>query len=389
MKHMTRLLAVLLALVLTAGLLTACHPKNETAVTIGDIKISSAVYICALIDADMDARETVYDKLSKEEGFDASAEIDYAAQTIEDKPFEEYVRAAAIDKLRTYAGIRMKFAELGLSLTDDEKASAENYAQYYWNNYGAAALYGENGVSYESYRDYSMTSAMMSSYFLSLYGKEGTEPVAEEEVNKAITDNYDLVYAIQSKATDDAGAAKDEEQLAADKTTFEGYAARINDGSATFAVIEKEFNGTEDTTEVTENTETAENTEETEPNDNAPLDEKAILIGSEETGNTAFSQFSDVHAAEIGKAIVLEQTDGTSLLIQRLDVSADPYYMKNYYNSALSLLKYDGFEASLKEFSDGLTVTENSFAINNFKLDKLDYTTYYSFVQQVNGQTNG
>ena len=111
-----------------------------------------------------------------------------------------------------------------------------------------------------------------------------------------------------------------------------------------------------------------------------PADESAYLIGTDETGsNYAFEYFDDVHKLDIGKAVVIEEEDSRCMLFVRGDIKGDYYYEKNYYESALSILKYDAFQADFQKEAYKLEYTENKYATSNFSAKKVDYTDYNAY----------
>ena len=63
MKNIKRIIAAALVSVMALGF-TACHKKDETAVTVGKVNFTSAYYMCALINADSEAKSKVKESLS-------------------------------------------------------------------------------------------------------------------------------------------------------------------------------------------------------------------------------------------------------------------------------------------------------------------------------------
>ena len=58
MKALKKLLALTLAIFMILSV-AACHPKDEVAITVGDVEITSALYMYALLEADSAARSKV------------------------------------------------------------------------------------------------------------------------------------------------------------------------------------------------------------------------------------------------------------------------------------------------------------------------------------------
>ena len=113
-----------------------------------------------------------------------------------------------------------------------------------------------------------------------------------------------------------------------------------------------------------------------------PADESAYLIGTDKTGsNYAFEYFDKVHTLDVGKAVVVEEKDKSCMLFVRGNIKADYYYEKNYYESALSILKYSAFEADYQKEAYKLEYKENKYATGNFTAKKVNYDDYNAYQQ--------
>ena len=92
MKNLKRIIAAALVSVMALSF-TACHKKDETAVTVGKVKFTSAYYMCALINADSEAKSKVKESLSDS---DSKTDIDYYSKKVEDKDFVKWVKDTAL-----------------------------------------------------------------------------------------------------------------------------------------------------------------------------------------------------------------------------------------------------------------------------------------------------
>ena len=81
MKNFKKIIALALAALMLLSF-AGCHKKDEVAVTIGDVEFTSAYYMCALINADSEAKSKVYENLTEEE--QQSGDIDYYSKKIDD-----------------------------------------------------------------------------------------------------------------------------------------------------------------------------------------------------------------------------------------------------------------------------------------------------------------
>jgi len=97
MRLIKRIGAIICALAILMSF-AGCHKKDEIAVTVGDVEFTSAYYMCALVMADSEARNEVYEDLSDEEK--TSDEVDYFSKKIDGKKYKTWVKDTAIEGLK-------------------------------------------------------------------------------------------------------------------------------------------------------------------------------------------------------------------------------------------------------------------------------------------------
>lgn len=365
MKTLKKLISA--ALVVTMLLtLSACHGKDEVAVTIDGMDIKSALYLNALIDCDSEARSRVDKETAAEteetettEETEKTEETDYYSKTLDGLSFTEYVKTKAIERCKEYAFYQKLVDDKVITLTDDEKSEAEYSAEYYWTNYGYSYLYEANGVSLETYKKAFLYSYYSNAYFKSLYGEGGEKEVAKKDIKAHMLDNYALAYALSASYEDDA---TDEEKEAL-KTKLEGYAKRLKDGEE-FEKIYMEFNGL-----------TEEDHKHTETED-GPKDEHATLLADKDSDSQFASEdFDEVYEMKVGNTKIIESEDGTGLtLYMRLDINSDSYYLTYLTDTILYELKEEEFDDFVSGKTEKYTVEENGFAINRFDVEDIDYS---------------
>ena len=355
--------ALTVAMLLT---LSACHGKDEVAVTIDGRDIKSALYLNALIDCDSEARSRVDEETAAEteknetsEETKTSEETDYYSKTLDGLSFAEYVKNKAIERCKEYVFYQKLVDDKVISLTDDEKSEAEYSAEYYWTNYGYSYLYEANGVSLETYKNAFLYSYYSNAYFKSLYGEGGEKEVAKKDIKAHMLDNYALAYTLSATYEDDS---TDEEKEAL-KTKLEGYAKRLKDGEE-FEKIYMEFNG------LTEKDHT-----HTEKED-GPKDEHATLLADKDSDSQFASEdFDEVYEMKVGNTKIIESEDGTGLtLYMRLDINSDAYYLTYLTDTILYELKEKEFDDFVAGKTEKYTVEENGFAIDRFDVEDIDYS---------------
>ena len=344
----------------------ACHPKDETAMTIGDIKITSGLYVCALLMADSEGRDRVTEENEEANGSDStssstSSNIDFYKQKIDDTDFSAWVRNRAEEICKEYALYDTKFAENGLSLDEETLNQVDTYAEYYWNQYGLSQVYEPNGASFQTYKKFFTYQYMTQTYFLSIYGEEGTNPVPAEDIKTSLNENFVAAQTLTGSYTTDSttgsSTALTDEEKTALKEKFEGYLQRLQAGES-FETIYKEQNP-DDTT----------NSSETE---DGPKDPYITILGSENTTN-ASDNFEEVKGMAVDEVKLLEDDSKGLTLVVRKDINDDEYYYNYLKEAVLYILKQDEFEKNVKEAADALPIEKNNFAINQFKPKNIKY----------------
>lgn len=353
MNCFKKIIAAFLLVCMLASVV-GCHKKNEVAVTVGDTEFTSAYYMCALINADSEAKSKVQEQLSDEE---KEKEVDYYSKKIDKKDYVKWVEDRALENLKTIAAYLTFCKKAGLELDEETAANADMYASYYWSNYGYAAYFEPNGVGQETYKKYMKDSYYSALYFEHLYSKDGEKAIDDETVKTAIYDNF--VIADQLTAS---FSQKSEEEIEALKTRFNGFVSDLQSGAKTFEQVYTEYNGA---------TEDEHQQEDDDGEEAKPLDEHASILGSEKTAY-ASDDYETVKAMADGEVKLIEREDNAGLLlIVKKDIKADPYYLENLDLSARHLLKDEEFEADIKKAADGLECKINTYAVKQFKVKKI------------------
>ena len=357
MKLLKKSIAIILTLVFVLTL-TACHSKDEVALTIEGIDIKTGLYLNALVDCDSDARMVVDEQLSKnEESGTTSEETDYYSQKVDGLEFTEYVKMKALERCKEFAFYQKLANDGTIKLTDEEIANAETYAEQYWDYYGYGYLYGANGISVESFKKVMLYSAYSNAYFMHIYGKGGEKEVAQSVIKKNMIDNYALAYVLTSNYVEGAT----DESKAALKTKLEGFGKRLKNGED-YLKIYNELNGT--------------NEKAPEKTEDGPKNQYAQIIGE---GDTA--DFDEVYEMKVGDYQVIETEDKSGLtLYVRLDIQSDDYYLTYLNDTILMDLKQDEFEKALKEILADYKVEENTWATGILDIEDIDYSDYESYV---------
>lgn len=429
MKTFARVLALMLAALLAFGCLAACHGKDAVVATYAangkTYSLTSGQYAYLLLVADQEARSKVSEELTDAEknAADNGTEIDVFSKTLDDKDYVTWVKDRAVELIREYFYVASEFDRLELELSESDAGSMESYFSYMWSMYGRQYLCEPNGCSYDSFK--AVQTVLLyerNTLFQYLYGPDGPDPVSDEEKTAALEENYVLADVItldpstlkeeeETTETGETGETEEteeteqtEEEAAAEKAALlekakaqlQGYADRINGGTA-FSVIYYEYTGTTPPEETedpdassagTGSEEPAEQTEELKAQDPLAAVYQADS-GDDVDASASTNLYYKIVDCEIGKATVVETNDDKVALLLRQDITADPYYAQQYKDNVLDILKGETFNDTVSEGGEKLDVTVNDYERDHIDVKKIDYTQYNAYINALYSQYGG
>lgn len=390
MKNLKRMLAaaLVLAMALTAA---ACHPKDEIAVTVGDVEFTSAYYMCALINADSEAKSRVQEELSDDE---STTDIDYYSKKIDDKDYVTWVEDTAMDYLKKIAAYKTLCKENELELDKEEAENAEYYASYYWSSYGYSSYFEPNGVGEKTYTQYMKDSYYSELYFEHIYGEGGEKEIAADEVKDTMYKNFIIADMLQASFS-----GLEDDEITETKEQFEKYMEELKAGTKTFEEVYNDYNDIdeeEDTDTSSGSSSTASSSEssstestssdatssegtasdsEEEEEELEPLDSYASILGAEDTVYES-EHFDTVNKMATNEIKIIELDDDAGIiLVVKKDIKADPYYLENLDSTARHLIADEEYEANIEKYADELELTVNDYAVNQFKVKKIKEPT--------------
>ena len=363
MKNFKRIIALALVFLMAVSFV-GCHKKNEIAVTVGDVEFTSAYYMCALINADSEAKTKVQEELSEDEQ-SGTEEIDYYSKKIDKKDYVKWVEDKAMESLKTIAAYKLLCKENKLEISKEDASNADMYASYYWSSYGYGAYFEPNGVSQATYTQYMKDSYYAETYFEHLYGAEGEKAIAADEVKTKMNDNFVVANVLTASFTSEM---KDDEKTAL-KDKFNGYLAELQGGKRTFEAIYKEYN------DVKEEEEESHEGHDHEANPH-PKDEYASIIGAKDTGYDA-EYYDAVKAMATGEMKIIELENNAGLvLVVKQDINADEYYLKTLDMTVRHLIADDEYEKTIEDYAKKLKAEVNDFAVGQFKVKNIVEPSY-------------
>ena len=186
MKH--KLLALLCAAALAFGLAGCVLSTPDTVGSIGNVEISSGLYLLAQYNAYQSAA-----KLASSDQ-DSTNVKSFLKETITtDADSSDYVAQKTQENLELYAAVETRFDELGGQLTEAEEAQADSYASQLMDQYGDT--YKANGIGLETLQRFERILLKSTDLLDLVYGTNGETPVSDADLTSHLENQmYKLAY---------------------------------------------------------------------------------------------------------------------------------------------------------------------------------------------------
>lgn len=226
--------------VVCAASLTGCSDSGYIG-TIEGVQIPNGLY---LFELEMTAYNQASSKIKEDKGDSlGTAEVTVFTETIDGKPASAWLKDYALERVKRYVAVEKLFDEYGLTLSDEDNSSINDYISsldtdlgYYAQYYGIEeSSFGEHyanmGISKDSLRKLTENSYKESAVFLHNYDTDGLTPVSADEINSYATENYAAVKLLKFEFTDHQGLAlKEDSDIQAIRDLAQSYADRANSG---------------------------------------------------------------------------------------------------------------------------------------------------------------
>lgn len=240
MSHNYRRFIAASCAIVCAASMTGCSDSGYIG-TINGMQIPNGIYI---YDLQLTAYNEASSKIKEEKGDSlGTAEVTVFTETIDGKPASAWLKDYALERVKRYVAIESLFDEYGLTLSDDDNNSINDYIKsldndlgYYAQYYGIEeSTFGEHfenmGISKDTLRKITENSYKESAVFLHNYDKDGLTPVSEDEINSYATENYAAVKLLKVTFTDHQGLSlKDDADKEKIRELAQSYADRANSG---------------------------------------------------------------------------------------------------------------------------------------------------------------
>ena len=207
-----KFIALVCALALAVGLVGCSLSTPDSVGTIGNVDISSGLYLLA----QFDAYQTAADLASDDQDAAKVSSFLKATITVDDATGEtavvsDYVAQKTLENLESYAAIETRFDELGGVLTPDEEMQADSYASQLMEQNGD--LYKANGIGLDTLKRFERILIKSSDLLELVYGVDGETPVSDADLTSHLENNmYELAYYTIPLYNTSTYASADEDQ---------------------------------------------------------------------------------------------------------------------------------------------------------------------------------
>ena len=362
-----RILALLCALALTVGLAGCVISTPDTVGTIGDVEISSGLYLLAQFDAYQKAADLASSEqdASKVKSF-LKETITVDADTEETTVVSDYVAQQTLKNLETYAAIETRFDALGGVLTAEQEAQADSYAEQLMNQYGDT--YKANGIGLETVKRFERILLKSTALLDLVYGENGETPVSDADLTDYIeNDLYYLSYVAVPLYNTTSYAFADDSQKALMLELAQGAMSSYNTTRpATAAAQQSAFQSAAtavlpDLYDVTATTD--------DPAD-ASFSTSLLSDSDLDTSFTADGSADAIRALQMGEATAVQY----STLAMMMAVRLDPLQMSTLdalRATALSDMKSAELQDALAEYGASLPHSLDASAMSKLPAKKI------------------
>lgn len=219
------------------GSLTACGEKTTWGAVIDGVQIPAGVFIYYLDTANYEAQQKLGEQtdtsadLSPEGAAAQSSEtvtLPLYSSQIDGVDSKQWIYDRATELMQEYAAVEAKFDEYGLTLSDDDKQSAQVYLDQIWDY--AGDYYTSMGVSENSYKSIFLNSSKRQKLFETIYSEGGEKAVSDDEIKTYLDENYALINYIDVELKDGEGNLLKSDGKAERMEMLNSYMERYNNG---------------------------------------------------------------------------------------------------------------------------------------------------------------
>lgn len=364
-----KLPALFCALALILSLAGCVISTPDTVGTIGDVEITSGLYLLAQYNAYQSAANLA----SSDQ--DAANVKSFLKETITTDPdsgetatVSDYIADQTQKNLELYAAVESRFDELGGQLTEAEESQADSYASQLMDQYADA--YKANGIGLETLKHFERILLKSNDLLELVYGQNGETPVSDADLTSHLeTSMYELAYYTVPLYNTSTYAFADDDQkakmLSLAQAAVDSYNATAPDDAATqFAAFNAAAsNALSGIYAVLDSTVPADSTTslQTELLGSSTLDSTFTTEGSADA----------IRALHCGDAVAVQYSSLSLIMAVRLD-PLDGSSLDAVRSQVLSDLKSDELADALANYGASMEHHLDAPAMNKLPASKIE-----------------
>lgn len=411
MRKISRIAALVLAIVLIASVAIGCHKKDEIAYKIGDYEFTSAMYSCVLSVSASDARSAISEFVSNEGK--STENIKYEEYKFNDKgevskdgtvSYKDYILNKTMTTLKQYVAVEELLSEKKLTVDADYIEEAKVQASYYWyvgcdySTYEYYAAYGvdpsgyfspyatffeQNGVGYSTYEKYMVNEYKYNFLFDKIYGEKGEKEVPKTELTEYLNKHYAIADSIDLSTADKEGKALSDAKKKEVKAKADALLEKLKKGEK----FDKVYNDYQESLKTTSSSSSTTTSSKTSSASSTATSSAATSSGVKEYTPEAYVNvfgdkettykndlFDEVYKLKLNEFAILEDKDALCYkVVARRDILKEEYWLKNFRASITFTLRQDEFDKTLADKTANVSVTADEFALKPFTVEKIKF----------------
>ncbi len=360
-----RILALFCALALTVGLASCVISTPDTVGKIGDVEITSGLYLLAQFDAYQKAADLAssdQDTTNVKSFLKETITID--TDTEETATVRDYVAEQTLKNLESYAAVETRYNELGGQLTETEEAQADSYAEQLMEQYGDT--YKANGIGLETIKRFERILLKSNALLDLIYGTDGETPVSDADLTNYIENdmyyiNYVVIPLYNSSTYAFADDTQKAEMLELAQNAVDGYnASRPDSAFAQQSAFQSAVSAAlPDIYEVLSSS-----------SSDASFSSSLLADSDLDSSFTEEGSADTVRKLSFGEATAVQYSSLAMMMAVRLD-PLQTSTLDSLRSQALTSMKSDELQDSLAEYGVSLAHTLDSSAMNKLPAKKI------------------
>lgn len=393
-----KLSALLLTVILVLACFASCRTtpnENAFVITYGgkSVNIKTSLYMCFLIEADQTFQSEAVAKAEE----DKTEYEDYQELKYEDKDYDTWTKTEAKRLAGVYAFSEVMYDKMNEELTSEQISYIESSLglEQTWEQY-YGEIYEENGISYKTFRDYTINVQYKQSVVYNYYIQESSEEETtaattvkgvttttakqidpeikklegslrpdDDKITTSLKKNFCAVDMIDISIEDADDSSKKEIE-----NSLKDYKKQLEAGKS-FEEVYKLYQAKFSSDSSSSTTDSSASNYEVILKSAAA---NKVLSNSDEMDEN----FDEAYKLKSGEIAIVKGDDCYSLILKKdilKDKSSDgTSFKKSYENSAIGVLVQDTYDKDVVEKAIGeMKFNENTSAIKYYSPDKIDY----------------